>query len=87
MNLTPVIAYNGGIAKPSPPVRHAANIWRLLMIRGVYRRSVPSDYAQVKYNPTTSLIGKSFNFNKIHRLYVKHFNSFCRYNPFNFNWL
>src|SRR6266446_7613305 len=40
---------NMGMAKPSPLVRQAANIWRLLVIRGVYRRSVPSGCAQVKY--------------------------------------
>src|SRR2546427_5137165 len=40
---------NVGIAKPSPPVRQAGNIWCLLVIREVYRRSVPSGCAQVKY--------------------------------------
>src|SRR5256885_14466724 len=40
---------NMGMAKPSPLVRQAAHIWRLLVIRGVYRRSVPSGCAQVKY--------------------------------------
>src|SRR5207244_2220102 len=38
-------------------------------------------------NPTTSLIYKSFNFNKMRYLYVKRFNSFCLSNPFNFNEL
>src|SRR6266446_6062040 len=40
---------NVGIAKPLPPVRQAGNIWCLLVIREVYRRSVPSGCAQVKY--------------------------------------
>src|SRR5262245_4193051 len=38
-----------GMAKPSPPVRQAGNIGHLLVIRGVYRRSLPSAYAHVKY--------------------------------------
>src|SRR6266567_5253696 len=40
---------NVGMAKPSPPVRQAGNIWCLLEIHGVCRRSVPSGCAQVKY--------------------------------------
>src|SRR5262245_49969710 len=38
-----------GMAKPAPPVRQAGNIGHLLVIRGVYRRSLPSAYAHVKY--------------------------------------
>src|SRR5438132_5138709 len=40
---------NVGMAKPSPPVRQAGNIWCLLEIHGVCRRSVPSGCAKVKY--------------------------------------
>src|SRR5262245_27686937 len=40
---------NVDMAKPSPPVRQAGNIWRLLMIPGVCRRSVPEGCPQVKY--------------------------------------
>src|SRR5215831_10947214 len=40
---------NVGMAKPSPPVRQAGNIGHLLVIRGVYRRSLPSACAHVKY--------------------------------------
>src|SRR5262249_40143397 len=40
---------NVGMAKPSPPVRQAGNIGRLLVIHGVCRRSVPSACPQVKY--------------------------------------
>src|SRR5262249_29640121 len=40
---------NVGMAKPSPPVRQAGNIGRLLVIHGVCRRSVPSRCPQVKY--------------------------------------
>src|SRR5215471_2361204 len=40
---------NVGMAKSSPPVRQAGNIWYLLEIHGVCRRSVPSGCAQVKY--------------------------------------
>src|SRR5262249_47690843 len=40
---------NVGMAKPSPPVRQAGNIWRLLMIRGVCRRNLPSACAHVTY--------------------------------------
>src|SRR4029450_1927326 len=40
---------NVGMTKPSPLVRQAAHIWRLLVIRGVYRRRVPSGCAQGKY--------------------------------------
>src|SRR5262245_44362213 len=39
---------NVGMAKPSPPVRQAGNIGRLLVIHGVCRRSVPSVCPQVK---------------------------------------
>src|SRR5215472_5160995 len=38
-----------GMAKPSPPVRQAGNIGRLLVIHGVCRRSVPRACPQVKY--------------------------------------
>jgi hypothetical protein len=40
---------NVGMAKPSSPLRQAGNIWCLLGIHGIYRRSVPSGCAQVKY--------------------------------------
>src|SRR5262249_17172157 len=40
---------NVGMAKPSPPVRQAGNIGRLLVIHGVCRRSVPRACPQVKY--------------------------------------
>src|SRR5215831_14559370 len=40
---------NVGMAKPSPPVRQAGNIGHLLVIRGVYRRRLPSACAHVKY--------------------------------------
>src|SRR5215475_1498159 len=40
---------NVGMAKPSPPVRQAGNIGRLLVIHRVCRRSVPSGCPQVKY--------------------------------------
>src|SRR5262249_10972077 len=40
---------NVGMAKPSPLVRQAGNIGRLLVIHGVCRRSVPSACPQVKY--------------------------------------
>src|SRR5262249_45174775 len=40
---------NVGMAKPSPPVRQAGNIWRLLVIHRVCRRSVPRGCPQVKY--------------------------------------
>src|SRR5215831_17830373 len=40
---------NAGIANPSPAVRQAGNIRSLLMIRGVYRRSLPSACTHVKY--------------------------------------
>ena len=33
---------NVGIAQPAPPVRQAGNLGRLLVICGVYRRSIPS---------------------------------------------
>src|SRR5262245_44408791 len=39
---------NVAMAKPSPPVRQAGNIARLLLIHGVCRRSVPSVCPQVK---------------------------------------
>src|SRR5215813_10543618 len=39
---------NVGMAKPSPPVRQAGNIRRLLVIHGVCRRSLPSACAHVK---------------------------------------
>src|SRR5215831_17760869 len=38
-----------GMAKPSPPIRQAGNIWHLLVIRGVCRRSLRSAYAHVNY--------------------------------------
>src|SRR5262249_52578244 len=38
-----------GMAKPSPPIRQAGNIWHLLVIRGVCRRSLRSACAHVKY--------------------------------------
>src|SRR2546430_12418713 len=40
---------NVGMAKPSLPVRQAGNIWRLLEIHVVCRRSVLSACPQVKY--------------------------------------
>src|SRR3989442_10796830 len=40
---------NVGMAKPSPAVRQTGNIWHLLVIRGVCRRSLPSACAHVKY--------------------------------------
>src|SRR5215469_14640441 len=38
-----------GMAKPSPPIRQAGNIGHLLVIRGVYRRSLRSTCAHVTY--------------------------------------
>src|SRR6266704_947723 len=40
---------NVGMAKPSPAVRQTGNIWHLLLIRGVGRRSLPMACAHVKY--------------------------------------
>src|SRR5262249_22414158 len=40
---------NVGMAKPSPAVRQAGNIWHLLVIRRVCRRSLPSACTHVKY--------------------------------------
>src|SRR5262247_602451 len=48
---------NVGMAKPSPPVRQAGNIGRLLVIHGVCRRSVPSACPQVKYRCRCRVIG------------------------------
>src|SRR5262252_8153234 len=38
-----------GMAKPSPAIRQAGNIWHLLVIRGVCRKSLRSAYAHVNY--------------------------------------
>src|SRR5947209_5656774 len=38
-----------GMAKPSPPIRQAGNIWHLLVRRGVCRRSLRSACAHVTY--------------------------------------
>src|SRR4029453_7562506 len=45
------------MAKPSPPIRQAGNIWHLLVIRGVCRRSLPSACAHVKYRCRCRVIG------------------------------
>src|SRR5215471_4313243 len=49
---------NVGMAKPSPPVRQAGNIWRLLVIHRVCRRSVPRGCPQVKYRCRCRGIGQ-----------------------------
>src|SRR5215813_13048213 len=49
-----------GMAKPSPPVRQAGNIGHLLVIRGVYRRSLPSACAHVKYRCRCRVIHNLF---------------------------
>jgi hypothetical protein len=38
-------------------------------------------------SPTTTLINKSFYFNRIQHFYVKHFDSFYRLNPLKFKCL
>src|SRR5215471_9776862 len=57
---------NVGMAKPSPVVRQAANIWGLLVIHGVYGRSVPSGGTQVKYRCRCRVInGEHFGLNEL----------------------
>jgi hypothetical protein len=44
-------------------------------------------YPRPADNPTTTLINKSFYFNRIQHFYVKHFDSFYRLNPLKFKCL